>query len=123
LENGDARAGLELLAQPQADADPRLVATSYTALGDYEQAAEAYQNAGDQKAANRLLRWTGARPAPTSDGPDPWTTVADLADPTALANLPPLQAGQSNLDQSATTRQAIADLLATTPVDLEPASP
>lgn len=123
VENGDARAGLDLLEQPSADVDPRLVATSYTALGDYEQAAQAYRNAGDQAAANRLLRWTGARPISSSDEPDPWTTVADLADPATPANLPPLQAGQSNLDQSATTRQAIADLLAATPVDLAPALP
>lgn len=120
LENGDARTGLRLLSRPDAEADPRLVATSYTALGDYAQAAQSYRDAGNEDEANRLLRWTGARPVAPGDDPDPWATVADMADPTDDASLPPLQAGQSRLEQSATTRQAIADLLATAGADVAP---
>lgn len=123
LENGDARTGLRLLSRPDVDVDPRLVATSYTALGEYAQAAQSYRDAGDEEAANRLLRWTGATPPTADETADPWATVADMAGPTEDASLPPLQAGQSKLEQSATTRQAIADLLATTGVDAAPATP
>ncbi|MFN4153945.1 MAG: hypothetical protein ACK4HF_04785 [Paracoccaceae bacterium] len=133
LANGDARSALRLLTSGMPDADPDLVASSYTALGDFNAAAWAQQSAGNRAEAARLQRWAGTWPAPDGvvedastaqpalspeNAPDDtWATLAGLLGPTdQLGEAPPLQAGQMRLEHSATTRQAIADLLASAPV-------
>ncbi|MDR7126226.1 hypothetical protein [Pseudotabrizicola sp. 4114] len=64
LANGDPRTAMRLLAARLPDADPDLLATSYTALGDYDTAATTYQTAGNTDAATRLQRWAGTWTAP-----------------------------------------------------------
>ncbi|MDO9638933.1 MAG: hypothetical protein Q7J44_10360 [Pseudotabrizicola sp.] len=128
LANGDARAALRSLAARLPDADPDLLAASYAALGDYDAAASGLEAAGNLAGAERLQRWAGAWASQADADTDasipannPWAAVAGLIDPdTAVATAPPLQAGLTQLDQSAATRQAIADLLATAPMDTPP---
>ncbi len=120
LANGDARSALRLLASALPDVDPDLLAASYTAVGDFAAAATTYQTAGNAPQAARLQRWGGdwaaADPASDVQPGDPWVTVAGLADPTAAdPATPPLRFSQAQLEQSASTRQAIDTLLATAP--------
>ncbi|NEX46187.1 hypothetical protein [Pseudotabrizicola algicola] len=119
LANGDARRALRLLAGNMPGADPALLAASYTAAGDLASAASTYQGAGDAAAAARVQRWAGTwQQSLAADAPpdDPWAAVAGLVDPPAEAEAaPPLRAGLARLEESAGTRQAIANLLAATP--------
>ncbi|TGD44607.1 hypothetical protein EEB11_03230 [Pseudotabrizicola sediminis] len=137
LANGDARGALQALAANLPNADADLLAASFAALGDFESAANRLEGSGNIAEAQRLQRWSGTWPSPAdgADDPsnpadtgasglaatDPWSAVAGLIDPDqAIATSPPLLAGQTQLNQSAATRQAIADLLATAPVDAAP---
>lgn len=129
LANGDAGAALQALAAGLPDADPDLLAAAYAALGEYDAAASGFEAAGNLTEAERLQRWAGnwvsqTNPAAGAAPPpadDPWAAVAGLIGPdAAVAAAPPLQAGLTQLDQSAATRQAIADLLATAPVGAPP---
>ena len=116
LANGDARAALRRLAAAPPEAGAEVLGASYAALGAYAEAAQTYETAGNAAEAERVQRWNGVWPsAPAAEG-DPWASLAALlADPGDAATQPPLQAGQSRLDQSAATRQAVADLLQTAP--------
>lgn len=146
LANGDARTALQLLSARLPDADPELIAASHTALGQFDTAAATYRDAGKLEEAARLQRWAGIWPAPAESATDApaeapprasaglpaalppdgttlgtenssWEAVAGLLDPPADQNaLPPLQAGQARLNQSAATRQAVAALLAAAPL-------
>lgn len=130
LANGDARSALRLLALHGSGDQAALLAASYLALGDFGAASEAYRTAGDLDQATRLQRWAGLRqadpvPDPALQDPalppltteDPWAVLLRQTAPAETSDtLPPLRAGAARLDQSASTRQAIASLLAAAPV-------
>lgn len=124
LANGDSRGALRMLSRLVPEVDPDLLATAYIASGEFGAAANTYRTAGNVAQAARLERWGGkwvAPSGPDADDADVWETVADYAtskpdDPAA----PVLQSGQARLEVSASTRQAIADLLAATPLPERP---
>ena len=125
LANGDARFALRLMAAQLPEADSDVMAAAYTALGDYEAAASTYREAGDINAALRAKRWARDWPAASVSSPgtdpeppaDPWREVAtSLTASDGQVPARALQASFSRLEQSAATRDAIAALLATTPV-------
>ena len=121
LANGDARAALRLLAPQSPKVEHDLLAASYIALGDFSAAASAYQTAGKPAEAARLNRWGGTWPSAAemseeSSG-DPWSMLAGLLAADDTAALQPLQASQARLERSSATREAIANLLETAPVE------
>ncbi|MFN7053720.1 MAG: hypothetical protein ACK4NH_16505 [Gemmobacter sp.] len=121
LANGDSRSALRLLASQVPDADPDLLAASYSAAGDFDAAAATYQKAGNTDAAARQSRWAGTWPPEqatqadaSAPGDDIWATVArQLAPADDQSAAPPLRAAAAQLEESARARQNIADLLAT----------
>ena len=121
LANGDARTALQHLSSQSPGADSALMASAYAALQEFDAASTLLRQAGKTGDADRMQRWTGTWAAETAAENDPWKIVADLIDPDAtIETLPPLQASESHLAQSQTTRAAIADLLTQTATEAVP---
>ncbi|MFN7222603.1 MAG: hypothetical protein ACK4MS_01130 [Paracoccaceae bacterium] len=117
LANYDSRGALLWLSSELKAADPDLLATSYTALGDLDQAETILRSAGKAAEADRLLRWTRKWPSPPDQTGTPWQNVTALLDPTeTAAEAPPLRAGQARIEHSMATRQAVNELLTSIPM-------
>lgn len=118
LARGDARAARDLANGLEGKEAEALRAEALTRLGVISPAAEAWRAAGDDAQAARLKTWQRDWAAVSADAAEPWQTAARLAvpgNPTTSGEGGLLAQGSALADDSATARQAIADLLAAIP--------
>ena len=117
LQDRDGREALRLLAGQQDEPAQRARAQALQLLGDEAGVAATFAALGEDAAAwaaeRRAQDWTGVAAA----GPDRWKAAAAtlITAPSAAALPGPLAESQALLDGSASTRQAIADLLTSVP--------
>ena len=113
LANNDARSALRTLTKDIDGADPDMLATAYRNVGSYENSAQVLISAGKPEEAQRLQRWARDWDQIGSDSSDTWGQLAASRGPAENVDaLPPLESGRRHLEDSAKTRQSIADLLA-----------
>ena len=115
LANGDARTALRIQSSQDQENTAELMASSYAFLRDFEAASAFLRASGNTQDAHRMQRWTGDWASETETEGGPWKALSDLLAPGEdIQTQPTLQAVQSQLTQSLSTREAIATLLTQT---------
>ena len=112
---GDSRKAVDLLQGLDSEAVAALRAEAMAQLGRFDPAMSAYQAAGNDAAAQRLMTWQKDWARLKEDGPEAWKAAAGFVVSDLPAEPGMLAQGSALLQDSQAARQAIADLLATVP--------
>ncbi|MCW1919176.1 hypothetical protein NX862_10430 [Rhodobacter sp. KR11] len=127
LANGQAQAAIDLVKDDTSERALHLKAQALIYLGDQEGAAKIYQELGKADQQWSLLTSAQSWDALSQEGPEEWKAVAGIvtgATPPAVPVDPlldgPLAQDRLLLDESATTRDAITNLLNSVQVPGQP---
>jgi hypothetical protein len=118
LANGDAQGAIDLVRGDSSEPALHLTAQALLDMGDQAGAAKVYQELGKTDQQWSTLSASQSWDALSKDGPEPWKNVATIVTGTEPA-LPvdpaapngPLAQDKQLVDQSASTRDAITNLL------------
>ncbi len=121
LDLRDAPAALQLLAGINASEAARMRAEATLQLGDAGSAARLLMQAGATEDGQRVLAWTQDWPLIGVEGPEEWRSAAGVAAPAPVAAAAgPISSGTALVEESATARMVIEDLLLAVPAPRSP---